>query len=540
MNGLTGAWRLIRLALRRDRISTPAWVLGLSAFVAATTALFASDFQDRAYLLAQTRIVATNAGMRLLGLSSGPTVGGYLLHREFVTLAVLASLLCTFIVVRHTRQNEELGRAELLGAAVVGRYAGLFAAVVAATVADLALATGLTFAVLANGLPVTGSVLVGASVGAVGLVFVGMSAVAVQLASSGRGATGICAAALGVSFVLSGVGTMLGSVDTAGTWVTSSWIAWLSPIGWAQQVRPYGADVVWPLVLCVLLAVVLLAVAALLVDRRDLGRGLAPERPGRERAASGLLGITGLGWRLQRGALLGWGLALGGFGLIFGSLTDEIRHATGATADWYTRTGGSQVILDAYRTSIIQMAGMFVAIYVVQVLLRLHADESGGTLEPLLAANVSRWRWLAGSLVNAAAGAAILMLLFATCMAVTAGRMLGDTGHELAILCAAALAQLPGVLVLGALVVVAVGLVPRVAVPVAWVLLMASLVLGPMFGPGLGLPQWLLDLSPFTHLPKAPANPITATPLILVMALCVGLVVLGLAALRRRDLSLPA
>ena len=243
---------------------------------------------------------------------------------------------------------------------------------------------------------------------------------------------------------------------------------------------------------------------------------------------------------MQRGVWLGWGLALGLFGLILGSLSEQIRHATGATAEWYTRTGGSHVILDAYRTSIIQMAGMFVAVYVVQVLLRLHSDEAGGTLEPVLATHVSRWRWLAGSLVNAVAGATALMVLFATCMSLGAGHVLGDTGHEMVVLSVAALAQLPGVLVLGAVVVAAVGLLPRAAVPASWLLLVASLALGPMFGPGLGLPQWLLDLSPFTHLPKAPANPIAATPLVLVTAVCVALVGMGLVALRRRDLALPA
>jgi ABC-2 type transport system permease protein len=374
----------------------------------------------------------------------------------------------------------------------------------------------------------------------VGLVFIGVAAVAVQLSATGRGATGICAGSLGVTFALSGVGNMLGTVDPAGTRVTSAWLAWLSPMGWAQQVRPFGGDDLRPLGLSLLLTASLLAVAGILVNCRDLGRGLAPEHPGRDRAAPGLLSVAGLAWRLQRGAWLGWGLALCLFGLILGSLSEQIRHATGATAEWYTRTGGSQVILDAYRTSIIQMAGMFVAVYVVQVLLRLHSDEAGGTLEPVLATHVSRWRWLAGSLVNAVAGATALMLLFATCMSLSAGRVLGDTGHETVVLSVAALAQLPGVLVLGAMVVAAVGLLPRAAVPASWLLLVASLALGPMFGPGLGLPPWLQDLSPFTHLPKAPANPITATPLVLVTAVCLALVGLGLLALRRRDLALPA
>jgi ABC-2 type transport system permease protein len=530
MTRLLGSARLTWLALRRDRVSTSAWVIALSTFVAATTALFVSDFEDHAYLVEQTRIVATNAGMRLLGLSSGPTAGGYMLHREFVTLAALAALLCTFVVVRHTRQNEELGRAELLGAAVVGRYAELFAAVVAATLADLALATGVTLAVLANGLPVTGSLLVGASVASVGLVFVGVAAVAVQIASTGRGASGICAAVLGAAFLLSGVGNMLGSVDASGTRVTSTWVAWLSPIGWAQQVRPYGGDHLWPLGLSLVLASFLMAAAVWMVGHRDLGRGMAATRPGPAHASPGLLSTAGLAWRSQRGVLVGWAVALGVFGLILGSLGDQIRHATGATADFYTRTGGSTQILDAYRTSIIQMAGMFVAIYVVQVLLRLHTDESGGTLEPVLATHVSRAQWLAGSVVNAVSGATLLMLWFATCMGLAAGTSLW----------LAALVQLPGVLIVGGVVVAAVGVLPRAAVPLAWTLLVTSLLLGPMFGPGLGLPQWLLELSPFTHLPKAPANPVIPAQLVILSGVCLVLVTIGLAALRRRDLALPA
>jgi ABC-2 type transport system permease protein len=70
-------------------------------------------------------------------------------------------------------------------------------------------------------------------------------------------------------------------------------------------------------------------------------------------------------------------------------------------------------------------------------------------------------------------------------------------------------------------------------------LLVVSLALGPMFGPGLGLPQWVVDLSPFTHLPKAPANPVVMSQLVTLAVLCVGCVLVGSAGLRRRDLALP-
>ena len=120
-----GTRRLTRLAARRDRYTFLAWWLGLGAFVAATTAMFASSLARHEDVVAQTQMVATNVGMRLLGITSGPSVGGYMLHREFVTLAALAALMSTFAVIRHTRQNEELGRAELVGSTVVGRSAGL-------------------------------------------------------------------------------------------------------------------------------------------------------------------------------------------------------------------------------------------------------------------------------------------------------------------------------------------------------------------------------------------------------------------------------
>src|SRR5512139_1435184 len=125
MDALTGTARMIRLALRRDRVSLPAWVLGMAGFLAGTTALWADEFSDPVELAQETRVAASSAGIRMLGLASGASIGGYAMVRNYLLLAVLAALMSTFTVVRHTRQGEETGRAELIGAAVVGRHAGL-------------------------------------------------------------------------------------------------------------------------------------------------------------------------------------------------------------------------------------------------------------------------------------------------------------------------------------------------------------------------------------------------------------------------------
>ena len=57
---------------------------------------------------------------------------------------------------------------------------------------------------------------------------------------------------------------------------------------------------------------------------------------------------------------------------------------TGSVREWYQRMGGSNDMLDAWFTSMIEMAGMMVAIYAVQVLLRMREEEARGRLEPVL------------------------------------------------------------------------------------------------------------------------------------------------------------
>ena len=212
------------------------------------------------------------------------------------------------------------------------------------------------------------------------------------------------------------------------------------------------------------------------------------------------------------------------------------RHAK----DWWTEAGGTDQVVDAYQVSIIQMAGMFVAIYLVQVLLRMRVDETGGTLEPVLASGVTRTRWLRGHLLVAVAGCVALMGLFAVSMGLTAGQVLGDAGTPVLDLVWAGLVQVPGIVVVGAAVAAVVCLVPRWSVPASWAILLSALVVGPMFGPGLNLPP--LGAVPLAvhPQPKAPAATVTAAPMLALTAVCIALAVGALVSLRHRDLALPA
>src|SRR5512139_556845 len=168
-SSFTGTAALTRLAFRRDRITLPAWVLTLAALLTSFTAMTAQGMPTQRDIVQETQLMAGNTGMRLIGLASGANVGGYALIRGYVTLAVAAALMSILAVVRHTRQNEELGRAELLSATVVGRHAPLASGVIVAVTANVGLALLMPVGELINGQPVAGSFVAGAAVAAAGI-----------------------------------------------------------------------------------------------------------------------------------------------------------------------------------------------------------------------------------------------------------------------------------------------------------------------------------------------------------------------------------
>jgi ABC-2 type transport system permease protein len=54
------------------------------------------------------------------------------------------------------------------------------------------------------------------------------------------------------------------------------------------------------------------------------------------------------------------------------------------------------------------------------------------------------------------------------------------------------------------------------------------------------LPQWLLNLSPFSHVPRAPAEAFAIVPVLWLLVAAFGLAAVGVAAFRHRDLAIGA
>ncbi|MEU6373451.1 ABC transporter permease [Streptomyces sp. NPDC046909] len=521
MTSLAGTGVLLRFSLRRDRLMLPVWVAVNTLMVLSMPntlkGLYGTD-AERADLIHQ---VETNASFRaLIGPVFDTDLGALTAWRVGVYAGLVAAAMSLLIVVRHTRDEEESGRQELVASGMVGRRASLTAALLAAGVANAVLALLVTAGLAGQG--AVGALALGLGLAAVGMVFATMAAVVAQLTESARLARGLTSAVLGAAFVLRAAG------DSA-TDDGSSVLTWLSPLGWLENLRPYADERWWVLLLFAVAVAVQAGVAYELTARRDLGMSFFPTRPG---PAVGGLGSAGaLAWRLQRASVLGWSLAFFVVGVVYGGLTDGVADLVGDNEnarEIFERMGGQSGLTDAFLASMVGMMGLIAALSVVGSVLRLHGEETSGRAEPVLAGPVGRLRWAAGHLLVAFGGAVLIMLVTGLGFAV-------GYGKEVGAILGACLVQVAAVWVIGGLAVALYGLLPRAA-PAAWGVAGAVLLIG-WVGPALDAPQAVLDVSPFGHLPKLPGGEMSWTPVTALLAIAVALVAVGLAGLRRRDMT---
>jgi ABC-2 type transport system permease protein len=542
---MTGAKVLARLAVRRDRIGLPVCVYVIVIMLAVNAYEFKKLYPTAAGRISLAATGESNPALRFLyGRLDGTSIGALTVWRIAVWVGLAAALSTIFVVIRHTRADEEAGRLELVGSAAVGRFAALGASLLVSAGAMVIVILVLFVVLPLLSLPFAGSALLALSVGACGLAFAGVAAVTAQLTTSARAARGIALVVLGAAFVLRGSGD-------AGVSGGLSWLTWTSPLGWVQLTRPFGASsggfpggfsggARW-WVLCLPLALFVLSVlcAFALAARRDLGAGLLPGRAGRPGASVALLSAEGLAWRLQRGALLGWAGGYAAVLAISGAAGQGIGQLVGTSSALrrdISRLGGQSGIVDAYLAGLILLAGAVAGAYAVSTVLRLRSAETGGLAEPVLATFTGRVRWALSHVLVAVSGSALLLAVAGVAIGLGYGLRAGSAGTEVPRLLGAGLSQLPAVLVVAGLAVLAFGLVPRWSVPGMWTIVGLFVALQ-LFGPLAQVSHWVMDVSPFTHVPRLPGGSVVVAPLVWLCVLAVALSVAGLSALRRRDIG---
>jgi ABC-2 type transport system permease protein len=527
---LAGTVTLMRHIVRRDRFRLIIWI-AVAVFISTAT----YGAYEGLYPTMESRqgLQSQLGASPSLALMYGPafdlmSAGGFIAWRVGLYTALVLAIFAILTVVRQTRAEEDAQRAEMLASGVVGRYA-MLAAAMAVVVGTMVVAGLLIVAVLISyGADAVGSIAFAGAAVAYGAVFTAVAAVAVQLGSYSRAANGIAFGALGLAYVVRGWGDA----------TDHPWASWLSPMGWVSQVRAFAGNRWEIFLLFAGLFVVLVSVAALLVRRRDIGMGLIKPREGRAEAGAALHGVFGLAWRMQRGLLIGWAVAFVAFGVILGSLAtafDELVGDNEQAKQIIERMGGTGQLSVLYVAAILPIIGVIAVLYGVAAMLRTRTEETEGRLEPLLATPVSRWHWFASHLLMALGGSALLVILGGGTIAAVASATVPDGAVGFWEAFQGALIQIPATWLIIAISAALVGVAPRftgfgwaaagVALAITWL------------GAALGLPDAALKISPFENLPRVPGQELTATPLLIIGALVVALLVVASLGLRRRDIG---
>jgi ABC-2 type transport system permease protein len=523
--GFTGVGTLTRFSLRRSRVLIGAWTAVLTVLCYASAVAPGRLYPTSADQVSAARSI--NASSALVALY-GPildvhSLGELAMTKTTVTYAVLVMALTIALVRRHTRVEEESGRAELLGGLALDPLAPLVSAVCVGSLVSVLVAALAAVGDIGGGLPTAGSLWFAASWLGVGLVGTGIGAVCAQLSANAR----TCGAAG------AGVVALLFALRALGDTTSVGWLSWLSPFGWSTQLRAWSAPRGWLLLLDVVLALLLVGGALALRARRDLGSGLVADRPGPATGSPRLADALALNLRIHATSLTVWTVAC----LILGALMAAIVPGVGSILDsdsarrLMERLGGVGALQETLVAALVSVGAIVVSCFVATVVGHGGAEETDGRTEEVLATATTRSSAFTAVAVVALGGAAWLLLVTGAAMA------LGSVGAQVSAggVLAAALVQIPAVWVVAALALVAVALRSAWAIA-GWVLVVVFFLLGPL-AELLQLPGWVAGLSPYSHVPKVPAEPFHLGPELVLTLLATLLVVTAWWRYRERDIG---
>lgn len=536
MNAFTSTGTLVQHALRRDRVVAPVWIglLVLTIIGVATqyAQLLPTDV-ERIDFVAQ---IGGNAALSAFtGQLYGHGLGNLTMWKIGDISFMLIALMAVLNVIRHTRAEEESGRAELVAAGAVGRLAPLTAGLLETAgisfVIGVVTAAGLTLI----GLPIGGAFVFGAGLTSLGCLFAAVAGVAAQLTERARAATGLAAVVLGLAYLIRFV--------AAGSGVL--WLRWFSATGWSHLMEPFAGNRWWVAAIPAIACALAVTIASRLASRRDLGAGMLTAGTGPAEAAPTLRGPVALAWRLHRGQLLAWTLAITAFAAAAGAVATSVPNILDRSGEQIQEllrryaAAPDAGLTDTFIWMILISIGGITALYPLLVTLRLRDEETNGRAELTLSTGVNRTRWALSHLLFAALGPAIMLTAAGFATGLVYGLATSDLVTQLPRVLTAALVLIPPAWTIGSIAMLAVGLLPRFAAGLAWAAFLLTTLFGETLGPVLGIDYWIANqLNPFHHVPKVITGAEFAlTPMLVLTVVALAITTAGLAALQRRDLT---
>lgn len=518
---------LCRHILRRDRLSIIFWFLGLTLLVVLLGIAVPGMYTDQTSLLAMAETLKMPSMIIMLGPvydGGGYTVGALYASFMLIWTAAAVCVMNIFLVVRHTRQDEESGRTELIRALPSGRLSSLSSVLIVAAAENLALALlfGLGLGALnVESMSFDSTLLFGLGIGAAGFVFAAATAVFCQLMSSHSTATGSAFAFLGITYFIRAAGDVQG-LDA---------LSCLSPLGLLSRTRVFAENRWWPVAVLLAIAAAFAALSFFLCAKRDTGAGLVPAKNGKPAASGFLSSAPALAVNLLKTPFIIWTAVIFVLGLAYGSILgslDEFISTNEIFKMLFPDGDPAQFI--SYLNVIMSFIA---AVPVLQFALKARTEEKNGYAENVLVLSVSRHKQLLGYFLIALASSATVQ--FMTALGFYLGGVLSlKTPIPFSTFAAAAFAYLPAFWFMIALSLLLIAFLPRQTF-IIWVYLGFGFLYVYM-GSLMDFPDFIGALTPFYYIPKLPSDDFSIVPLLVLTLLSAAMTAAAFYGFRRRDM----
>lgn len=526
-----GTGGITKLLLRQNKLKIILWLLALAGITLVVANVYPTVYTTQEDIMGFAVTMENPAMIAMLG--SHYTLGDYNIGAVFANemllfTAIAVGVMNILFVSSSTRNDEEEGRLEMVRALPVGRLAYLTASGIMILIVNGALllltAIGLGF-ISEPGMTWEASFLYGALLAATGLFFASLTALCAQLAGTSRGTTSLSLGVLIAAYIVRAIGD-----------VESEVMALISPLGWVVRTEVFVNNSWWPIA-ALLNGMGLLLIAALYLNtKRDINTGLLPDRKGKVRASAFLKTRIGLTWYFEKTNLIAWTIVLfllsAAFGAILGEL--EVYFSDMDIIQAYFSEGSGVSLTEQFIALLMSILSIFTAVPVVSTILKLKKEEKQGRVENYYSRSVSRNSVLSSYYSISLLATIVMQAMIGLGLYITADQVL-EEGLELSMVLSSTLVYVPAIWLVIGLATMLVGAFPKGS-GLAWFYVVFSLIVI-YIGGLIDFPDWVNNLSAFTHVPQIPIEEIDWPALGVLTSVALVLSLIGFIGYNKRDIQ---
>ncbi|MBN2796317.1 MAG: ABC transporter permease [Clostridia bacterium] len=526
---------MMKVILRKDRVSILVWSLSLISFTFYVAIAMPYLFPSEADLMAMTQMLENPAMISMLGpIYGGPdyTFGAIMAAEMLIFTGIAVAVMNILLVTKHTRRDEEDGLIELIQSLPVKKTIPLKATLITYGFVNLiiGLIIGIPLELMhIESMDMMGSIVYGLTLSAIGIIFVMLTGLMAQLSSSSRGT-------LGLSFLLLGLFYMMRAIGD----ISSEALSLVSPLGLMMRSKPYVDNSLIPLTIMIFASFFIGYVAISLNMKRDLDAGFLPQKNGKAEASKYLSSPFGLIVKLQKNSLVIWAITVFILGASYGSIlgdVDSFLENNSMYGQLISNINENGSVIDQFVAMLHVVIALFGTIPVLNMILKLRKEEKKGRLEHLISRSVTRNK-LMTSYLTFAFLTSILMSISGAMGLFVAGNQATQGGLNFVKILEGTWVYLPAVWGMIGLSSLLIGIIPKWTKGI-WFYLTFSFI-SIYFGGLLKLPDWVPKLSPYGHVPQLPVDSYHFTGSLILIFISAITIVIGISAFSRRDLDNPA